>query len=222
MPKPIVHVLFTPSGAGTLRQVLQQAGMRQKVLCPFDDFSFGPIGRSDAERICWIEEELGITDWASSVADTPEFLRESCSADVMPIVWTSRRDARSQAGFHWWLSHLVDEPCKVIDVTHFKTTTDCTSTPATSPASLLPDEMARLLGSEVDLSLGERETCQNRWRQLVDENAPFRVVTPEGWLVSAPVNWFDPLLLSCATSEWAHPAWVVGRALDVMSKDCHQ
>lgn len=216
MPKPIVHVLFTPSAAGTLRQVLKQAGTRQKVLCAFDDFSVGPIGRNNAERIAWIEEELGIMDWTSVVADTQSFLRESCSGDAMPVVWISRLDSRTQAGFHWWLSRLGDAPCKVIDIA-----LDPSHAPISS-ASLLPEEMAQLLGSGVDLSLGERKTCQNHWRQLVVENAPFRVVTPDGSLASAPITFFDPLLLSCVTSEWAHPAWIVRRALATMAQGYRQ
>ena len=214
--KPLLHVLFTPSGAGTLRQTLAQQGRAEQVACPFDDFSFGPVGTGDAARVAWVEEELGFTDWEGVVADTAPFLEASCSNDVLPVAWISRRDARSYAGFLWWLSHLGVAPCRIIDVTDLMVGgagTDMAPWPAVSPAALVPEEMARLLDTQRDLGAVERGEHQDRWRQLLSDNAPLRVVDRDGSLTSAPISYFDPLLLSCATSAWQKMARIIGEAL---------
>jgi len=177
--KPLLHVLFTPSGAGTLRQTLARQGRAEQVACPFDDFSFGPVVAGDAARVAWIEEELGSTSWESVVADTAPFLRGSCSNDVLPVVWISRRDTRSYAGFLWWLSHLGDAPCKIIDVTDLTVGgagRDTAPWLAISPSALVPEEMARLLDTQTNLDAAERGKHQTRWKQLLYENAPLRVL----------------------------------------------
>ncbi|WP_375285235.1 DUF1835 domain-containing protein, partial [Sphingobium yanoikuyae] len=55
-----LHVVFGRSAAGTLQQALEVAGREGIVVAPYDDFSFGPIDRDDANaRAQWVENELG-------------------------------------------------------------------------------------------------------------------------------------------------------------------
>jgi hypothetical protein len=57
-----------------------------------------------------------------------------------------------------------------------------------------------------------RAQYRELWERLRAENAPLRVLS-EGELVSAPLSFFDALLLSCATPEWQKAARVIGEAL---------
>jgi hypothetical protein len=60
-PAPL-HVVFTPSGAGSLRQALADAGRDDQVISSFDNLSFGPIDPPDLLlRSKWVESELGWT-----------------------------------------------------------------------------------------------------------------------------------------------------------------
>lgn len=217
MSKPLLHVVFGPSGAGTLRQTLAQQGRTDQVVCTYDDFSFGPIGADEAARIAWVEEELGVTGWESELLGAAPFLEASCSHDVLPVAWISRRDAQSYAGFLWWLSHLGEAPCKIVDVTDLRVGDDPADPAlgrlAISPSALMPDELARLLGSEAYLDPVEREEHQARWKQLVSDDAPLRIIDPDGSLISAPINYFDPRLLGCITTAWQKMARVIGEAL---------
>ena len=43
MTQTTLHVVFTPSGAGNLREALKNAGRDGQVVTFFDDLSFGPI-----------------------------------------------------------------------------------------------------------------------------------------------------------------------------------
>jgi hypothetical protein len=74
------------------------------------------------------------------------------------------------------------------------------------------DGLRTLLGSERLVTARESAVSQQQWEQLRSENAPFRVVTPEG-LVSAPIDHFDLLLLAEVTRQWQRIVRVVGNAM---------
>lgn len=211
-----LHLLFSPSAAGTLRATITRLRRSDRVVCFFDDFSFGLVDGGDAERIAWIEQELDVTGWDDVVADSGPVLRATCIEAVDPVVWLSRRETRSYAGFLWWLERRGDAPCSIIDVTDVTRDglprTDDTP-PALGPGVLSQDAMARLLGSEMRLRPVDRDAYRATWQRLRVENAPFRVVGPDGLLTSAPFTQFDALLLSCARPEWWKAARIVGLAL---------
>lgn len=219
MTKPVLHVLFGPSAAGSLRQGLALAGRQDQVACLSDDLAFGPINAADAAaRIKWVEDELGYTEWDDVAAATEPFIAASLSSDIRPVAWFSRRDAHHYAGFLWWLWQLGDAPCDIIDVTelavvyHGKDGKPRPARLAVSPSLLLPHHMSDLLDRAAALDPAQRRRYRNLWQRLMSENAPLRVIG-EGGLVSAPITHFDPLILACATPAWLKMAWVVGDAL---------
>jgi hypothetical protein len=57
-----------------------------------------------------------------------------------------------------------------------------------------------------------RDRYLDLWRQLRSENAPLRVLRGDR-LVSAPISFFDSLLMSFVTEDWQRVARVVGRSL---------
>ena len=217
--KPVLHALFGPSAAGSLRQALALARRQDQVACLYDDLAFGPINPADAAaRIEWVEKELGYTEWDDVTAATEPFIGASLSRDVRPVAWFSRRDAHHYAGFLWWLWRLGDAACDIIDVTelavayHGKDGKPRPARLAVSPSLLLPHHMSDLLDRAVPLDAAKRRQYRDLWQRLMNENAPLRVIG-EGGLVSAPITQFDSLILSCATPAWLKMARVVGDAL---------
>src|SRR5216684_789515 len=78
---PSLHVVFGPSAAVDLRRALAEIGRADRVVCPFDSYSFGPINPPDGDaRRRWVEDELGYEDWEVVIGQTDEFWRESLSA----------------------------------------------------------------------------------------------------------------------------------------------
>ena len=70
----VLHVVFTPSGAGDLREALAQAGRSDRVVAFFDNLSFGPIEPSDLEtRAAWVEAELRYADWSEIAGEITTF-----------------------------------------------------------------------------------------------------------------------------------------------------
>jgi Protein of unknown function/Domain of unknown function (DUF1835) len=226
MSKPIRHVVFTPSGAGTLRQALKAAGRNDDVVSLFDDLSFGPIGTLDPfERARWVAEELGWDDW-EEVSARAAFWNEALSADHRKIVWMSRRSAMEFAGFLAWLWRLQDASCDIVDLTEQKINRPAehrpplpprlvVSTGLLSPAEITGD---RLFDQSRPLAPAERESYRSLWTTLRSENAPLRVIA-NGALVSAPISFFDNQLMSLVKRDWQKVAIVVGNALVAQMDD---
>ena len=79
-----------------------------------------------------------------------------------------------------------------------------------------------LLDRAEKLTPALRERYREPWGLLRSENAPLRVFS-EGELVSAPITYFDPILLSHARPEWQKAALVIARALsDFWDTSLHQ
>jgi hypothetical protein len=215
-----LHVLFNPSAAGLLRRALSESGRTDRVVSSFDNFSFGPIHRPDGDlRTKWVEEKLGYTEWEDIIAGTADFWKEALTPG-RKIAWMSRRTALEYAGFLEWLWRLGDQPCDVIDLTDVTVVgrgQDGRPTPprlALSLALLPVDQILdnRLIDRAQALAPEARQQYRETWSRLRAENAALRVLNADG-LVSAPISYFDPLLLSCATGRWQKAARVVGEAL---------
>jgi hypothetical protein len=228
MTQPILHVVFTPSGAGSLKQALEHAGRDDQVISFFDDLSFGPINPPDPLlRTKWVESELGWTGWDALGRDSERFWREALSFDHRKIAWLSRRSAMEYAGFLEWLWRVGDDFCETIDLTDFKVFRRPEHGPPTpahlaiSLAGLLPKEIvdSDLFGQTRTLSETARRKYRALWEQLRAENAPLRVLENNA-LISAPISFYDALLMSYVTDDWQKVARIVGHALAFQMDDC--
>jgi len=221
MTQTIAHMVFTASGAGCLVQALRKAGRRDPVITCFDNMSFGPINPVDsASRAEWVAKELGRTDWQLATGTSERAWNETLFPDNRKVAWLSRRSTMEYANFLEWLWRLGDAPCDVVDLT------DVTVSPrpehgpprrprlAISLAMLHPDIIARekLWELAAPLQAGMRTRYHDLWRQLRDDNAPLRVIE-DGNLRSAPINFFDSLLMSHATDDWQKVVRIVGEGL---------
>jgi len=220
MTPSIVHVVFTPSGAVDLRRALKAAGRDDEVAAFFDNLSFGPINPPDASRIKWIENELGWTGWDDVVSRSESFWREALPSERRKMAWLSRRSTMEYANFLEWLWRLGDAPCDVVDLTDVTVSPRPEHSPPRRPhlaislAMLHPDIIARekLWELAAPLQAGMRTRYHDLWRQLRDDNAPLRVIE-DGNLRSAPINFFDSLLMSHATDDWQKVVRIVGEGL---------
>jgi Protein of unknown function/Domain of unknown function (DUF1835) len=239
MMSPILHVVFTETGAADLREALKTSGRDDAVVSLADNLSFGPIDPADPEaRRTWVEKELGFTGWPS----TPEqdgdngwedisvrahaFWNESLSPRHRKIAWISCLSAMEYAGFLEWLWRLGDAPCEVIDLSDVKISYRREHGPPRRP--LLAMSLGMLDHNTIGnndlwdlaepLQMSARGRYLDLWRQLRSENAPLRVIDGDK-LVSAPIDFFDPLLLSYVNANWQKVAMVVGKALTDQTMD---
>ena len=194
-----LHIVFSPSAAGTIRKAMADAGRSDLVACPFDDFSFGPIANDDADtRARWVEDVLGYPDWADVAQESRTVLDASLAAREPPIVWISSTSTRSLSGFMWWLSHMGDMPCRLLDIPILNL--------------LNANEILPYLEGTMILSPSYRFEMLASWQRLRREDAPLRILA-NGKLASAPITYFDEALLANARPEWQKMARIVAGVL---------
>jgi hypothetical protein len=228
MTQTILHFVFAPSGAGCLSQALKTAGRDDQVISFFDDLSFGPINPPDSSlRAKWVENELGRTGWDDVTAESELFWRGAPSSDHRTVAWLTRRSAKEYAGFLEWSWRMRDASYEVVDLSNVKISRRPEHGPPRPPAfaislgMLHPDIICRdrLWELAEPLQQSVRERYQELWQQLRSENAPLRVIDGDE-LASAPISFFDSVLMSCVTDNWRKVARVVGQALVLPMDDC--
>ncbi len=69
------------------------------------------------------------------------------------------------------------------------------------------------------LQMSARGRYLELWRQLRSENAPLRVSNGDK-LVSAPISFFDSLLMSYVTDDWQKVSRVIGAVMASQMDDC--
>ncbi len=221
-----LHIVFGEAAADNLREDLAEAGLDERVLQLPEVLSLGPIDPPEPGfRKAWVEKELGFdatyTDehWDAVHAAGAAFWAEATSSGVRPVVWISRRVAREYAGFLEFVWRISDQSCEVIDLTDVLVADDDGEGRPWPPRRAIPGllDPGQLL--KAGLSVGTqpltpemRSYYRGMWRQLRTENAALRITDGEN-LVSAPIDYFDDLIVSAATSDWAKMAFVVGSVL---------
>jgi len=219
-----LHIVPGYSAGGSLQAAIHGAGRDDAVLKWPDDLSCGPIDPDDpALRASWWDYGEG---W-DLAAELRAFWERVIGAEERLVVWFSRHAASELAFFLAWADRMGDRPYDIVDVTghEFPVTrpaADAASTwPAKSVSILNVDNLRSLLGSERPVTLKESSDARERWRRLKSENAPFRIVTEKG-LASAPMDYFDPLPLEQAATEWRKVAYVVGMTMGQNSEPYYQ
>ena len=228
MTQAVLHFVFTPSGAGCLNQALKAAGRNDQITIFFDDLSFGPINPCDSSlRAKWVENELGRTGWDDITAESEQFWRVAPSPDHRTVAWLTRRSAKEYAGFLEWSWRMRGAPYDVVDLSNVKVSrrpehgSPQPPVLAMSLGMLHPDIISRdrLWELAEPLQQTVRERYRDLWQQLRSENAPLRVIEGDE-LVSAPISFFNLLLMSFVTENWRKVARIVGEALVAPMDNC--
>lgn len=200
-----LHIAPGESAGGSIAQAIRDAGRDDEVLRFLDDLSCGPID-SDAPsaRVAWWNQFYEASERETKLG---EFWERATATDARLVVWFGRHSASELAFFLAWADRLGKRPYEIIDVTGLRLPfrkldgSTVLSRPIRCASIVQPDVLRSLLGTERPMTAEERDESVQCWRRLRNENAPFRIVAETG-LVSTSVDYFDPLLLTYATSEW--------------------
>jgi hypothetical protein len=209
-----IHIIPGSSAAGSLTVALQGAGRTDEVFVFRDDLSCGPIAPdASVARERWWTEEVG---WpAEDGEDLGRFWEEACKLRGRIVVWFSAHSAREMAFRLAWAWHMKNARYNLIDITERQIScrkpdgTDALVGPFVALGAVQADVLSALLDSERSATAEEEAAACDRWEHLMAENAPFRVVTPHG-LASAPIDYFDSLLLAQADHAWKTLYRVIG------------
>jgi hypothetical protein len=216
-----LHIAPGDSAGGSLLRALRDDGCDDKVLRFLDDLGCGPIATGKpSERAEWWAPFYGDRQIE---AELKSFWDRIAATSDRLVVWFGRHRASELAFSLAWADRLGDRPYDIIDVTgpRFQVTRPDGSSgmgePVQSVGLIRPENLRSQFGSERPATDAYREECRRTWRRLQAENAPFRIVTAAG-LVSAPVDYFDPLILERVTPEWRRLARVIGDVIGYNSE----
>lgn len=240
MSSDTLHIVFSNSGARSLRGALRELGRADRIACLYDDLSYGPIDPPDPElRHRWVADQLGFTGWPETPEgnspyvetefgdlewdDIPATSRAFWTKALAPkprkILWISWRSAKDTAGYLEWIWRAGEASCEIVDLTDATTShphpyAPPGPRPAYSLGQLWSDDIVadELIERALPLLPAARARHRALWGRLRAENAALRVVA-DGQLVSAPITAFDDLLLSNARKFWRKVAMVVGMTM---------
>jgi hypothetical protein len=223
---PMLHLTFTESGAGTLRQALlmsfEEAARGDKVLALADDLSYGPIDPPEPTlRLDWMIRKLNVVaeDWNWLPKAVEEFWWQAVLPMMDRTIWFSRRYTKEYAGFLQWVARSGHAQDPVVDLSEVEIRSRAgpryklVSLSQVGPEDL---DIRTLLELRRPLTEAERGRYLQEWRQLQNENAALRVID-DGRLVSVAESYYDALILSFARPRWLKVARIVGDALATSS-----
>jgi hypothetical protein len=219
MAQTVAHFVFTSSGAGCLVQALRKVGRDDPVVATCHNMNIGPIDPSDpSSREKWFENELGRINRKDGVRSERDW-GDAHFPGHRKVAWLTRRSAMEYAGFLDWLWHRGDTPCDLVDISEVEIACPPEFDPPPRPGTL-PTSLALLHHDIIahnnlwdlaePLLMTERLQYREHWGQLLSENAPLRVIDANK-LVSAPMSFFDSLLMSFVTDKWQRAAKVYSR-----------
>jgi hypothetical protein len=212
-----LHIAPGDSAGGSILKTMRELGRDDEVLRFVDDLSCGPIEPDlPAVRATWWERYY---EERYNEGKLKAFWDRALTADERLVVWVSRHSAQEYAFFLAWVDRLGEQPYSVIDVTGRML--PGLARPLSIVGYMPPYQLKAVLGSERALTDREKADAREIWSRLKRENAPFRVVTPEG-MVSAPIDHFDPLLIEQATTEWRKVVRVIADTIGLNSDPYHQ
>jgi hypothetical protein len=179
-------------------RAIAETGSGDSVLPFRDDLSCGPIASDDpASRGAWWGQ---FYDMGEVETELRAFWHRLESTDARIVLWFGRMTANELAFFLACSERLAEREYDVVYVTALRG--------KPSASIVRPEILTSLLGEQRRPSPQERRDSADRWHRLRSEDAPFRIVTPEG-LVSAPAEHFDNALLSHMDGAWRNVNRVV-------------
>jgi len=208
-----------------MQQAVLKAGRQDDVLAFRDDLSCGPICSDDYSiRVDWWDQFYEASEVREALT---QFWERIARTDERIVLWFSRNAANELAFFLACAERLGERQYAIVDATEHHPSSGQGVAPvvANRPfhwvSTMAPDQLSALFGTELQITTEQRQDAISRWRQLKMENAPFRIVSPLG-LISAPIDFFDALLLERVSTKWKRIVLVIGETLGYNSQPYHQ
>lgn len=203
----MIHVLFSSSAAGSLRQVLGTRGCFKTVLDLTESLDWGPIESGDfEERADWFDQNVPSSfagGWGWIVEHVVEF-QKMVAEDPERLIWIEPTSAQELSGLHWYLERFGGSNAQMLVAPRYE------SISGLGVRGL--DSMAELLDSHPRVPWEPDQFPADRWSALRAENSLLRIVK-DGVLQSAPSDYLDQFLLRRCSNNWTEWMRVVGNAM---------
>jgi hypothetical protein len=203
----MIHVLFSSSAAGSLRQVLGTRGCFKTVIDLTESLDWGPIASGDfEERADWLDQNVPSSfagEWGWIVEHVVEF-QKMVAEDPERLIWIEPTSAQALSGLYWYLERFGGSNAQMLVAPRYKSISGL--------GVRGPDSMAELLDSYPRVRWKPDQFPADHWSALRAENSLLRIVK-DGVLQSAPSDYFDEFLLRRCSSNLTEWMRVVGNAM---------
>lgn len=210
---PTLHIAPMPAAGTALRTAVGGGGRESDVLIFPDNLSYGPIA-PDSDRARWWAE-LAPTS-SRRLPDAQRFWDRIAQSEARLVVWFGRGSAAELSFLLAWTDRIDDRTYHILDVTGRRFprrhAAPGTGEPAAAASMLTAEEMKSLIGTEREMKSLEKLACRGTWRQLAEQNASLRLVTPTG-MVSASPDHFDATLLAHVGTDWTRMTMVIAHTM---------
>ncbi|MCY7281104.1 MAG: DUF1835 domain-containing protein [Sphingomonas bacterium] len=211
----MIHILFSSSAAGTLRQVLRERGRSEKVVDLTDNLSWGPIGSDNLQdRETWLDHHVpgNRTDAWDWIADSSYEFLECIASDEDRLIWLAPRSSQEQCGLHWYLASSGGGNTQMIVADYALGDKFWPELPPPNLGVLARDAIAELLDRAPRSRWRPSDFPPEKWRELMEDNDLLRIVD-DGSLRSVPGNYFDRFIVRRCPADWTAPIRVIGYSM---------
>jgi hypothetical protein len=211
----VANVVFGKLAEVVLRAALVRVGRSEDTIAFPDDLSCGPLNPLGASREIWMQENLHLSpaEWGIFPHLLQNFFNTLKLRRDKIIFWVCEHSAFEICGFDQCIDQISGEFYYVntMNAAQFEHRKDEDAGFPPRLAHISPEVAAQLIGSEVPLAQCLRSEHLEDWQKLCTENAPLRIIGPQG-IRPVSVSHFDPLLLSFTNTEWEPAQWVITQA----------
>lgn len=218
----MLHIIFTSSGAGSLRQALRAQGLRQHVVDLTDNLDWGPIATDNFEgRQAWLNSNIPLQemgwDW---IADGHRKFEAKVKDDPDRLVWIAPQSASELCALYWFLDRIGGEGIRMI-VVDYPLRNAWRGAPPGTLGELSVEHFLELLNDAERKPWNPARFTQNRWKELQADASLLRIVN--GNLInSVREDYFDEQLLAQCTDEWQKWHRIVGNTMVCLWEQNHR
>jgi Protein of unknown function/Domain of unknown function (DUF1835) len=217
----MLHVVFSSSGAGSLRQALIAQGLRQRVVDLTDNLDWGPIAtNSFDDRQAWLDSNIPLQesgwDW---IANSARKFEEKIRSDPDRLIWIAPQSASELCAFYWYLDLIGGTGARMI-VVDYPLLDAWRGMPPQGLGQLHADRFSDLLNSAERQPWNPIRFPANRWKVLRTEASLLRTVNGD-LLNSVREDYFDEQLLANCSDKWQKCYRIVGETMVSMWEQNH-
>jgi len=203
-----MHILFSTSAAGVLRDVLRSERRQDQVICLWDNLSYGPIASLDPDARYKALSTVNL-------AGEPEerwlprqsrlFWRRCASTKRRRLLWLAPRSPAEMCGYLAYMHRFGDRPCEVVNLDELS---DYVRLKNGEPWGLIcasgilsEDNVRAVMDRARPVSAEEANTARSLWEKLAREDAMLRVPAGDG-VISVSERHVDECFVTECSGEW--------------------
>ena len=218
-----LHILFSASAAGTLKQVLNVRGSRDEVVGLADCLAMGPIAAGDPDaRAAWFDAHVPERlSWGWIADSARDFLSAIRAWPGERLVWIAPRSACEQCGLQWLFEQVAGAAAGPTIIADAPLSGGWRDAPPLGLGELPAELVAGLLDRAPRRDWPGARASGDVWRRLRGEDGLLRIVE-RGALRTVAGDHFDALLLGPRSGEWRKWSLVAGDAMtEAMERGHH-